>query len=179
MPFILCKSHMHTKFLFSNILLACQMEYLLLNVSIFLKFFTAPFFVYSVALYGIAFSTLCSLVLSWLWTALWNPHFTARVPPGLSEHMGTEFEGPDKCSNCQRNWTPHGSMLACHCVEVYRLWPVCDPPDSWMALKGLPGLSWLPKLGWHERDNMLLSDVYCAEHANRRCACMHRVNIKQ
>lgn len=72
--------------------------------------------------YTVLNSVLCCLpVLSWFLTAHESPHMTDRGPLGLSEHMGTECELPNKRSNCQRNWRPHGNMLACLWEPMYRL----------------------------------------------------------
>lgn len=70
---------------------------------------------------------------------------TARVSPGPSDHMGTECEKPDECSDCQRNWRPHANML--EFTKSQRI-------DS--------GLSELRSVGMH----LIVPHLCCAAHAN-------------
>lgn len=80
----------------------------------------------------------------------------------------------------QRNWRPCGNMLACQWQPAYRLWPVLRPRTVELHLKerlGQVGCQ-SPKIGKHERENMPVSDVCCAEHVNTGVHACNRVKTK-
>lgn len=78
--------------------------------SLLMKWSFAVFFIQNCA------ACRCCHGFGWL---MRTPTLQPGVPPGLSEHMGTECEAPDEGSNCQRNretsWK-HVSMSLCGSV---------------------------------------------------------------